>query len=132
MNTCSDAGVIKDDRVVDRGALADVAAGTDHRGPDQRGSVFDLGHTAHIDGSLNIDSVPVGRHIQSGVDPWTNFLSRNAHLAHITLKHAADRTPVIGNLADVDPFELHGQGIEGCSDLDQFGEQIRSDVEGLA
>ena len=117
LNARTDAGVVEDDRIIDRGAFADVAAGPDHRGTNQCGSVFDLGHATHIDRTLNINSVPVGCHIQAGVDPWTNLLAWDSHLANIALKHASDRAPVVGNLADVDPFKLHRQGIERCADL---------------
>ena len=109
----TDAGIVKNDRVVDRGAFADVAAGANHGGADDRGAILDPGHAAHIDGTLDRDLVPVGRHIEAGVDARAHLLAGDLHLAHFPLQHAADRLPVIGHLADIHPFKFHRQGVEG-------------------
>ena len=78
-----------------------------------------------------MDSIPVGRDIETGEDSRTHLLAGNAHLTDFALEHAADRLPVIGNLADIDPFEIHGEGIEGGSEFNQLREEIRPDVKRL-
>ena len=128
----ADARVVEDDRVVDCGALTDVATRADHGGPNDRCAIFDLGHAAHVDRAGDVDLVPVGGHIQTGVNPGTHLLAGDAHLTDVTHQHAADGLPVVGNLADIHPFEIHRDGIEGCTELGQFREQIRADVEGLS
>ena len=116
-----DAGVVKDDRVVDCGPFADVAIGANHRRANNCGAIFNASHPAHINGTGDIDLIPVCRHVEAGKYPWPHFLARDLHLAHLTLQNAADRLPVIRHLADINPFKLHRQGIESCAGLHQFG-----------
>ena len=115
----TDAGIVKNDRVVDRGAFTDVATGANHGGADDGGAILDPGHATHIDGTLDCDLVPIGGHIQAGVDARAHLLAGDLHLAHFPLQHAADRLPVIGHLADIYPFKFHRQGVEGCALLNQ-------------
>ena len=115
LHTGSDARVVENDRIVDHGSLADVAARADHRGPNDRGTIFNLGHAAHIDGTTDVDLVPVGGNVQTCVDTWLDLLARDSHLTDFTEKHTADGLPVVRHFADVHPFEVHGNRIEGCS-----------------
>ena len=107
-----------------------MAAGADHGRTNNRGAVFDLGHAAHVDGAADVDLVPVGGHVQAGIDPGLNFLAGDAHLTHIPQQDATDGLPVIGHLADVHPFEIHRNGIERGAESSQSGEQIGADVKG--
>ena len=116
-----DAGVVKDDRVVDCSPFADVAIGANHRWANNRGAIFNASHAAHINWASDIDLIPVGRHVEAGKNPWPHFLARDLHLTHLTLQNAANRLPVIRHLADINPFKFHRQGIEGCAGLHQFG-----------
>ena len=127
----TDAGIVKDDRVVDRGVFADVAIGADHGRANDGGSVFDLGHAAHVNGPGHVDLIPVGGHIQARIDPWTHLFARNFDLAHLALEHAADRLPVVGHLADIHPLEFHRQGVEGSPGCHQLGEQVGADIKRL-
>ena len=128
----ADARVIEDDRVVDRGAAADVAVGADHRRADDRGAVLDLRHATHIDRARHRDLVPVSGHIEARVDARTHLPAGDLHLAHISLQHAADGLPVVGHLADVHPLELHRQRVERRSGVHQLRKEISADVERLA
>ena len=53
-----------------------------------------------------MDLVPVGCHVEAGIDARTDFLAGDLNLAHFALQNTADGLPVVGDFADIDPLEV--------------------------
>ena len=108
-----------------------MAAGADHRWSDYGGTILNASHATHVDGTLHIDLVPVGCHIQTGVDAWPHLNAGDLHLPHVALKNAADRLPIVGHFANIHPLEFHGKCVEWGAGFYKFREEIGADVEGF-
>jgi hypothetical protein len=102
-----------------------VAAGADDHRADDGCAVFIAAIAAHIARALYFALVPVSRHGQAGV----HFFTGKLYCPQLTPQLAADSLPVAVNSADVNPLELHREGIEECVVIRQPGEEVRGDFE---
>ena len=104
----ADAGVIKNDGIINGCALTDVTTWPNHGGSNDGGAIFNLGHASNVDRTFYVDLVPVGGNIEPRIDARFHLDAGHLDLANITLKHTANGLPVIGDFADIHPFEFHG------------------------